>query len=51
VSDWYVQRRPVADEVLQMKDVRTLECIISFSEPPPLRIGQRVRVTLRRGSP
>lgn len=51
ISDWYVQRRPVSDEVLQMKDVRTLECVIALSEQPTLRIGQRVRVTLRRASP
>jgi multidrug resistance efflux pump len=47
ISDWYTQRRSILQEPLQFNDVRTLECIIEL-EPgqPPLRIGQRVRVTL-----
>jgi multidrug resistance efflux pump len=47
MSDWYTQRRLVAEEQLQLKDVRTLECLIEL-EPgqAPLRIGQRVRVTI-----
>jgi multidrug resistance efflux pump len=47
LADWYTQRRMVAEEQLQLKDVRTLECLIML-EPgqPPLRIGQRVRVTI-----
>jgi multidrug resistance efflux pump len=50
LADWYTQRRLVADEQLQLKDVRTLECLIML-EPgqPPLRIGQRVRVTISEG--
>jgi multidrug resistance efflux pump len=49
VSDWYTQRRQVGEEHLQLKDVRTLECIISLDAgQQPLRIGQRVRVTISR---
>jgi len=47
VSDWYTQRRLISEEVLQPKDVRTLECLIALDDgQAPLRIGQRVRVTL-----
>jgi multidrug resistance efflux pump len=47
ISDWYTQRRSVMQDPLQLNDVRTLECIIAVaSGQPPLRIGQRVRVTL-----
>jgi len=47
VSSWFTQRRSVLLEPLQRNDIRTLECIVSV-EPgrTPLRIGQRVRVTL-----
>lgn len=52
ISDWYTQRRQVADEQLQLKDVRTLECLIALDpDQPPLRIGQRVRVTINRARP
>jgi HlyD family secretion protein len=52
ISDWYTQRRQVADEQLQLKDVRTLECLIALDpDQPPLRIGQRVRVTITRTAP
>jgi HlyD family secretion protein len=52
ISDWYTQRRQVADEQLQLKDVRTLECLIALEpDQPDLRIGQRVRVTINRGQP
>ena len=38
-------------EPLQFNDVRTLECIVTLDpDQPPLRIGQRVRVTLEGGS-
>lgn len=52
LSDWYTQRREVAEEQLQLKDVRTLECLIDL-EPgqAPLRIGQRVRATILRSTP
>ena len=47
VSDWYTQRRSVLLEPLQFNDVRTLEVIIRLEKGKnPLRIGQRVRVTL-----
>jgi multidrug resistance efflux pump len=50
LSDWYTQRRSVVLEPTQMNDTRTLECIIILDAgQPPLRIGQRVRVTLGRG--
>jgi multidrug resistance efflux pump len=48
ISDWYSQRRSILLEPLQFNDVRTLECIISIDPgPKPLRIGQRVRVTMQ----
>jgi multidrug resistance efflux pump len=47
VADWYTRRRSVLDEPLQPQDVRTLECLIALDPgQPPLRIGQRVRVTI-----
>ena len=47
ISDWYTQRRWIMQEPRQFNDVRTLECIIVLDpKQPPLRIGQRVRVTL-----
>jgi multidrug resistance efflux pump len=49
ISDWYTQRRQVADEVLQLRDIRTLECLIGLdADQPALRIGQRVHVTILR---
>jgi hypothetical protein len=52
LSDWYTQRREVAEEQLQLKDVRTLECLIALDPgQPPLRIGQRVRATILRTEP
>jgi multidrug resistance efflux pump len=51
VSDWYTQRRSVTLEPLQFNDVRTLEVIIRVKPDAknPLRIGQRMRVTLEGG--
>jgi multidrug resistance efflux pump len=47
LSDWYAHRRSILLEPMQYNDVRTLECIIELApNQPPLRIGQRVRVTL-----
>jgi multidrug resistance efflux pump len=52
VADWYTQRRLVNEEQLQLKDVRTLECLIALDTgQPPLRIGQRVRVTITDAAP
>jgi multidrug resistance efflux pump len=49
ISDWYTERREIAEEHLQLKDVRTLECVIALDPGQrPLRIGQRVRVTIKR---
>jgi multidrug resistance efflux pump len=51
LSDWYTHRRSIMLEPLQFNDVRTLECILTLDPgQPPLRIGQRVRVTLEGGS-
>jgi multidrug resistance efflux pump len=48
LSDWYTHRRSLLMEPLQFNDVRTLECIVTLDPGQPhLRIGQRVRVTLR----
>jgi multidrug resistance efflux pump len=48
LSDWYTHRRSMLQEPLQFNDVRTLECIVQLDPgQPPLRIGQRVRVTVR----
>jgi multidrug resistance efflux pump len=50
ISDWYTHRRSILQEPLQWNDVRTLECIIALDPgQPPLRIGQRVRVTIGNG--
>jgi multidrug resistance efflux pump len=48
LSDWFSHRRSMVQEPLQFNDVRTLECIITLdaNEKIPLRIGQRVRVTM-----
>ena len=49
VADWYAPRRSLTQEAFQFNDVRTLECLVTIdSGQPPLRIGQRVRVTLGR---
>jgi multidrug resistance efflux pump len=47
VSDWYTQRRSPAQEPTELTDVRTVECLIALDAgQAPLRIGQRVRVTI-----
>jgi multidrug resistance efflux pump len=47
ISDWYSRRRSTQLEPLQFNDVRTMEVIIRVDKSKnPLRIGQRVRVTL-----
>jgi len=45
VSPWFTHKRNIMLEPLMFNDVRTLECIIDLDGNPPLRIGQRVRVT------
>jgi HlyD family secretion protein len=48
VSDWITQKREVMLEPFMVNDVRTLECLIDVAPGgPPLRIGQRVRVTIQ----
>lgn len=52
VSDWYTHRRSILQEPFQFNDVRTLECLVSLDPgQPPLRIGQRVRVTIGHQAP
>jgi HlyD family secretion protein len=52
ISDWYTHRRSMLQEPFQYNDVRTLECIVSVDPGgSPLRIGQRVRVTIEQGGP
>jgi multidrug resistance efflux pump len=47
ISDWFARRRSLLLEPRQFNDVRTLECIIELDpNQPPLKIGQRVRVTI-----
>ena len=47
VSDWITQRRVPRMEPFNFNDVRTLESIIELEpDDRPLRIGQRVRVTI-----
>jgi multidrug resistance efflux pump len=47
ISDWFTHRRSTILEPLQFNDVRTLECLIELApNQKPLRIGQRMRVTL-----
>jgi multidrug resistance efflux pump len=50
VSDWFARQRSVLLEPGQLNDVRTLECIIRLAreDQRQLRIGQRVRVTIRK---
>ncbi len=52
ISDWYTQRRSVLQEPLQRNDVRTVECIVTLDpDQAPVRIGQRMLVTLNCGTP
>jgi multidrug resistance efflux pump len=50
VSDWIARRRSILLEPGQLNDARTAECIIKLDAgTPPVRIGQRMRVTIRTG--
>jgi multidrug resistance efflux pump len=50
VSDWYAHKRSIIQEPFQINDVRTLECLVSIdSGTQPVRIGQRLRVTIKQG--
>jgi multidrug resistance efflux pump len=46
VSPWQAKKRERLQEPLVFNDVRTLEIIIELDSPAPLKIGQRLRVTL-----
>jgi HlyD family secretion protein len=47
VADWYTQRRNPVHEPFELRDVRTVECLIEFDAGQSLpRLGQRVRVTI-----
>lgn len=47
LADWMAHRRSVLPDPSQFYDVRTLECIIRLDPgTAPVRIGQRVRITL-----
>jgi len=51
VSDWITQKRDMILEPFMVNDVRTLECVIDVNPGgPPMRIGQRVRVTILQGN-
>ncbi len=47
ISDWIAPRRSILFEPLQLNDQRTVECLITLDpDSEPLRIGQRVRITV-----
>jgi multidrug resistance efflux pump len=47
IAGWYSSRRGSNDKPSAFKDVPTVECLIQLDERrPPLRIGQRVQVTI-----
>lgn len=47
IAGWYASRRSTNDKPSAFKDVPTVECVISLDDRrPPLRIGQRVQVTI-----
>ncbi len=49
VADAFTQKRSSLPEMLQLNEIRTLECVIQLNpDQPPLRIGQRMRVTIER---
>jgi multidrug resistance efflux pump len=51
LSNWFAHRRSIIQEPFQFNDVRTLECLVEVTGPSerPLRIGQRMRVTIKQG--
>jgi HlyD family secretion protein len=49
VSNWFTQRRAVFNEPSQLRDARTVECLISLDPNTDLRVGQRVRVRIGFG--
>ena len=47
VADWYTQRRNTVHDPFELRDVRTVECLIALDAGQALpRLGQRVRVTI-----
>jgi multidrug resistance efflux pump len=47
IAGWYSSRRGTNDKPSAFKDVPTVECLIQLHDRhPPLRIGQRVQVTI-----
>jgi HlyD family secretion protein len=47
IAGWYSSRRTTNDKPSAFKDVPTVECLIQMDDRrPPLRIGQRVQVTI-----
>jgi multidrug resistance efflux pump len=47
IAGWFSARRGTTDKPSAFKDVPTVECIIQLDDrKPPLRIGQRVQVTI-----
>jgi HlyD family secretion protein len=52
IANWITQRRSVLHEALELNDIRTVETLITLdSGQRPLRIGQRVRVHIRKERP
>ncbi len=52
VADWFTHKRSIIQEPFQLNDVRTLECRVSIEGGADrLRIGQRLRVTIKQGGP
>ncbi|MCI0377464.1 MAG: HlyD family efflux transporter periplasmic adaptor subunit [Gemmataceae bacterium] len=53
VAKYFTQKRNIIIEPFMMNDVRTLECLVEVTSegPQPLRIGQRVRVTIKNANP
>ena len=47
VGDWFGPRRVRENHPLQVFDERTLECNVIPERGPPLRIGQKLRLTIR----
>jgi multidrug resistance efflux pump len=49
-ATWVAPRRTLWNKVFEVSDVPTVECVVDLSKDRPnLRIGQRVRVTIKKG--
>ncbi|MCI0641157.1 MAG: HlyD family efflux transporter periplasmic adaptor subunit [Gemmataceae bacterium] len=53
VAKYLTQKQQVIFEPYMLNDVRTLQCVVEVTSegPQPLRIGQRVRVTIKNANP